>query len=207
MQPSFAYCGRGTLFKGTGAHQVFVPSSDKKTDIAHHGTSTMVGHRSSPSNSPRHILVVDDDPSMRLLCTTSLKHAGYRVREAEGSSEAMAIYTASATPIDLLLTDLFLPPAELHLSSVTNPYPRVNGHDLIHQILSLKTELRVLFMSSHSLSHLAAQGIEIQPDRFLSKPFSVETLLARVAAVLALPPIHRAPSTASALPGSIQWCD
>ena len=167
----------------------------------------MVGHRSSPSNSLRHILVVDDDPSMRLLCATSLKHAGYHVREAEGSSEAMAIYTASATPIDLLLTDLFLPPAELHLSSVTNLYPRVNGHDLIHQILSLKTELRVLFMSSHSLSHLAAQGIEIQPERFLSKPFSVETLLARVAAVLALPPIHRTPSTASASPGSVQWCD
>lgn len=167
----------------------------------------MLMHHPATSDAPRCILVVDDDPSMRLLCTTSLKKAGYLVREAAGSSEAMAIYTASAPPIDLLLTDLFLPPAELQLSSVTNPYPRVNGHELIHQILSLKTELRALFMSSHSLSHLAAQGIEIQSDRFLSKPFSVETLLARVAAVLALPSIHRAPSTASASPGGIQWCD
>jgi CheY-like chemotaxis protein len=162
---------------------------------------------STPSDSPRHILVVDDDPSMRLLCATGLKHAGYHVREAEGSSEAMAIYTASATPIDLLLTDLFLPPPDFQLTSVKNPYPRVNGYDLIHQILSVKTELRVLFMSSHSLSHLAAQGIEIQPDRFLSKPFSVETLQTRVAAVLALPPLHRAPSTRSASSGTIQWCD
>ena len=167
----------------------------------------MANHRSTPSDSPRHILVVDDDPSMRLLCATSLKHAGYHVQEAAGSSEAMAIYTASATPIDLLLTDLFLPPPDFQLSSVKNTYPRVNGHDLIHQILSLKTELRVLFMSSHSLSHLAAQGIEIQPDRFLSKPFSVETLKNRVAAVLALPPIHRTPSSTSASSGTIRWCD
>lgn len=167
----------------------------------------MAAPRATPSDSPRHILVVDDDPSMRLLCTTSLKHAGYLVREAEGSSEAMAIYTASATPIDLLLTDLFLPPPEFQLSSVKNLYPRVNGHDLIHQILSLKTELRVLFMSSYSLSHLTAQGIKIRSERFLSKPFSVETLLDRVAAVLALPPIHRAPSTMSASSGDILWCD
>jgi len=164
-------------------------------------------HHPATSDPPRHILVVDDDPSMRLLCTTILKRAGYLVREAEGSSEAMTMYTASATPIDLLLTDLFLPPPEFQFSSVTNPHPRVNGHLLIHQILSLTTELRVLFMSSHSLSHLTAQGIEIQPERFLPKPFSVETLLDRVAAVLALPPIHRAPSTTSASSDSVQWCD
>ena len=150
--------------------------------------------------------MVDDDPFMRLLCATSLKHAGYRVWEAEGSSEAMAIYTASATPIDLLLTDLFLPPPEFQLSSATNPYPRVNGHNLIHQILSLRTGLRVLFMSSHPLSDLAAQNIEIQSDRFLSKPFSVETLLDRVAAVFALPPLYPAPSTTSASSGDVRWC-
>ena len=167
----------------------------------------MAKHDSTASDSPRHILVVDDDPSMRLLCTTSLKHAGYLAREAKGSSEAMAIFTASATPIDLLLTDLFLPPPEFQLSSVKNPYPRVNGHNLIHQILSVKTQLRVLFMSSHPLSSLAAQGIEVQSDRFLLKPFSVDTLLDRVAAVLALPPIHRTPSTTSASSSGVQWRD
>jgi CheY-like chemotaxis protein len=161
-------------------------------------------HPTGP-NSPRTILVVDDDDSNRLLCATSLKKAGYHVLEAAGSSEAMNHYTASSTPIDLLLTDLFLPPPDFQLSSVKNRYPRVNGHDLVPQILSLKNELHVLFMSSHAMSHLASQGIMIEPERFLPKPFSVEQLLARVAAALATPPIRR-DSTATQIPAkNVQW--
>ncbi len=143
------------------------------------------------SSSPRTVLVVDDDASSRLLCATSLTKAGYHVLEAEGSSEAMTLYASSVNPIDLLLTDLFLPPPDLQLRSAENRYPRVNGHDLVRQVLSMKNELRVLLMSSHALSHLVSQGITIDPERFLSKPFSVEHLLTRVAAGLAAPPIRR----------------
>ena len=49
------------------------------------------------SHSANRILIVDDDPSIRLLCATSLTKAGYHVLEAEGSSEAMSLY-ASANP-------------------------------------------------------------------------------------------------------------
>ena len=167
----------------------------------------MLGTRATPSDSSPHILVVDDDPFIRLLCATSLKNAGYLVREAEGSAEAMAIYTIAAPRIDLLLTDLFLPPPEFQLTSVKSPYPRVNGYDLIQQVLSLTTELRVLFMSSHPLTSLNSQGLKIRSERFLSKPFSVETLLERVAAALVAPPIHRTPSATSPQPGQIQWYD
>jgi CheY-like chemotaxis protein len=159
------------------------------------------------SGSHQQILVVDDDPSVRLLCTKSLKNAGYRVLEAEGSTEAMALYTASTTRIDLLLTDLFLPPPDFQLSSVKNQYPRVNGHNLVHQALSLKKELRVLFMSSHTISGLAAQGITIKPERFLPKPFSVEHLLNQVAAALATSPIRLAAPTAAASSKDVQWVD
>lgn len=155
---------------------------------------------SSPSIShpPKQILVVDDDPSIRLLCTKSLKNAGYLVREAEGSSEAMTLYATSTPPIDLLLTDLFLPPPDFQLSSSKNQYPRVNGHDLVHQALSLNKELRVLFISSHTISSLEAQGITIKLERFLPKPFSVEQLLSQVAAALAAPPIRISTPSASA---------
>lgn len=156
----------------------------------------MAHHDSTDSRATRQILVVDDDPSMRLLCVTSLTKAGYRVLQAEGSSEAIALYTTSTGPIDLLLTDLFLPPPGFELLSHGNRYPRVNGNDLVKQVLSLKKELRVLFMSSHALSHLANQGITIEPERFLPKPFTVEYLLTRVDAALAAPPIHSAPRTA-----------
>jgi len=89
------------------------------------------------SHSGQRILIVDDDPSIRLICTTSLKNAGYQALEAEGSSEAMALYAKPTTAIDLLVTDLFLPPPDFQLSSSQNRYPRVNGHELVQQILSL----------------------------------------------------------------------
>lgn len=156
----------------------------------------MAHHDSTDSKATLQILVVDDDPSIRLLCATSLTKAGYRVLQAEGSSEAMALYATSAGPIDLLLTDLFLSPPGFAILSRGNQYPRVNGNDLVQQVLSVKKELRVLFMSSHALSHLASQGIMIEPERFLPKPFTVEYLLTRVTAALAAAPIARAPHTA-----------
>jgi CheY-like chemotaxis protein len=156
----------------------------------------MADHYSPGNSSTPQILVVDDDPSIRLLCVTSLTKAGYRVLQAEGSSEAMALYSTSTGPIDLLLTDMFLPPPGFELLSQEKRYPRVNGNDLVQQVLSMKRELRVLFMSSHALGHLASQGILIEPERFLPKPFNVEYLLTRVAAALAAPPIARAPHTA-----------
>jgi DNA-binding response OmpR family regulator len=157
-------------------------------------------------HSGQRILIVDDDPSIRLICTTSLKNAGYQVLEAEGSSEAMALYAKPTTAIDLLVTDLFLPPPDFQLSSSQNQYPRVNGHELVQQILSLKKELRVLFMSSHTPSSLAAQGITIKPDRFLCKPFSVEQLLTHVTAALTGPALY-SDHSAVGRHKDVQWFD
>lgn len=153
------------------------------------------------------ILVVDDDPSIRLLCTGSLRNAGYVVLEAEGSSEAMACQTVSADPIDLLLTDLFLPPPDFRLRSTTNQYPRVNGHDLIRQALSVQKKLRVLMMSSHSPARLAAEGIAVSAERFLQKPFSVETLLRRVASALAAEPMRLEPAECTRVSKDVAWFD
>jgi DNA-binding NtrC family response regulator len=166
----------------------------------------MAASSSQNSHSGKRVLIVDDDPSIRLICSTSLRHAGYQVLEAEGSSEAMAIYTNPTAAIDLLLTDLFLPPPDFQLTSSKSQYPRVNGHDLVQQVLSLKKELRVLFMSSHTVSSLASQSITLPTDRFLHKPFSVEQLLNQVAAALAGPGLCIDRSTA-APSKDVQWVD
>ena len=50
------------------------------------------------SHSAPQILVVDDDPSIRLLYATSLSKAGYHVFEAEGNAEAMTIYASAVPP-------------------------------------------------------------------------------------------------------------
>ena len=144
---------------------------------------------------------------MRLLCTKTLTNAGYLVLDAEGSSEAMALYTGSTEPIDLLLIDLFLPPPDFQLSSVKTQYPRVNGYDLIQQALSVTKDVRVLFMSSHPIASLQTEGIHIESERFLLKPFSAERLLSHVAATLAGAPMHAKAATTT-IPGKdIRWVD
>ena len=153
------------------------------------------------------ILVVDDDPSIRLLCSTSLKNAGYCVLEAQTSSEAMALFTASVPLINLLLIDLFLPPPHLRLRTHNTRYPHVNGHELIQQIFPLKKEIRALFMSSSTFESLPRHGIMIDPELFLQKPFSVEQLFAHVTAALAGPPITQ-PAIAAPQPAAdIPWVD
>jgi CheY-like chemotaxis protein len=158
-------------------------------------------------SSPQRILVVDDDPSIRLVCVKSLTHAGYAVLEAAGSSEAMAIYGTAMEPIHLLLTDLFLPPPDFQLTSSKSRYPRVHGHELVRQARSLRKELRVLLMSSHSLASVVSLGLPVAQDRFLQKPFSVSALLESVAAALAGPPLPFDSPAVAPPTTDVQWVD
>lgn len=69
------------------------------------------------------IWVLDDDPSMMLICAKTLRAEGFTVLEAAGSSEALKILTTHQVPIDLLLTDLMLPrhgpSIDLHQKSIS----------------------------------------------------------------------------------------
>jgi CheY-like chemotaxis protein len=137
----------------------------------------------------------------------ALRKAGCVVLEAEGSSEAMALYAAAQEPIQVLFTDIFLPPPEFQLSSGTTRYPRVNGPELVRQALALGHELRVLFMSSQPLSHLHEHGMRIDADRFLEKPFSATALCDRLSAVLASLPLRLETEPLSRASIDVQWVD
>ena len=99
----------------------------------------------SRSLSPT-ILVVDDELTITKLCKTILQQAGFSVLEADGSSEALKICTQHKGPIDLLLTDLILPPPGFQLASSTNQFPHVHGHELAVRALRIRKDLR---MSPH----------------------------------------------------------
>jgi CheY-like chemotaxis protein len=135
------------------------------------------------------ILVVDDDPSMRLICVKTLRAEGFTVLEAEGSSESLKILATRQEPIDLLLTDLMLPPPGFQMNSTQNPYPRVHGHEVIQRTLAMKKTCRVILMSSLSEQDRKAYRIGTDHVPFLQKPFSVETLMQLVHAVLAAAPL------------------
>jgi CheY-like chemotaxis protein len=135
------------------------------------------------------ILVVDDDPSMRLICAKTLRAEGFTVLEAEGSSESLKVLATHQEPIDLLLTDLMLPPPGFQMTSAENPYPRVNGNEVIQRTLAMKKTFRIILMSSLSEQERKAYRIGTEHVPFLQKPFSVETMMQLVHTVLAAAPI------------------
>jgi len=61
------------------------------------------------ATSPRHLLVVDDEPHIGLVLRPYLEQLGYRVSFARSLAEARAVVNAAATPLDGLLLDLHLP--------------------------------------------------------------------------------------------------
>jgi CheY-like chemotaxis protein len=161
----------------------------------------------SPSLS-KTILVVDDDPSMRLICVKTLRAEGFTVLEAEGSSEALQVLTTYQEPIDLLLTDLMLPPPGLQLTSTQNPYPRVHGHDVIQRALAIRKILRVILMSSLSYHERKAYQTITDQVPFLQKPFSVEIMMQLVHEVLASAPLSCVDSAVkSTAKQDVRWYD
>lgn len=148
----------------------------------------MESHQESRSSeASATILVVDDESSIVTLCKALLEGAGFTVLEADGSSEALKICTHHEGPIDLLLTDLVLPPPGFQLVSTSNQFPHVNGHDLAVRATMIRKDLRIILMSGNPDKELTSHGIKRGTLPFLAKPFERDRLIALVQNVLAQP--------------------
>jgi DNA-binding NtrC family response regulator len=143
----------------------------------------------APQSVSPTILVVDDEPTITKLCKTILQQAGFSVLTADGSSEALKICTQHEGTIDLLLTDLILPPPGFQLASSSNQFPHVHGHDLAVRALRIRKDLRVILMSGNVDKDLAGYGIRRGDLPFLSKPFDQQALVALVRQTLHTAPL------------------
>jgi DNA-binding NtrC family response regulator len=132
----------------------------------------------------RTVLVVDDDPTVVALCQKFLQQAGCAVLSASGSSEALKICKGHAGPIDVLVTDLVLPPPEFSFASSGNEFPHVHGHELAFRALQMRTDLRIILMSANIDNELAGYGIRKGALPFLTKPFDASTLVSTVQTAL-----------------------
>src|SRR5690348_5453096 len=135
----------------------------------------------------RIVLVVDDDPSILLLCTRKLEANGFTVLSAGGSSEALKLCATHKGELDLLLTDLLLPPPGFQLASETNHYPRTHGQELMYHVVAMKPRTRILLMSAYTDDELREQGISKVGLPFLQKPFTQDALFQSVQNTLAGP--------------------
>lgn len=158
----------------------------------------------SPGTSPT-ILVVDDEQAIRHLCAAILKQAGFTVLQADGSSEALKICAQQEGSIDLLLTDLVLPPPDFQLASTTNQFPHVHGHELAVRAATIRQGLRVALMSGNPDQELGSHGIKRGTLPFLKKPFVNADLVAFVRQILASPPPVLNPSGEGKSAHDVDW--
>jgi two-component system OmpR family response regulator len=118
--------------------------------------------------SGQRILVVDDESSISDLIATSLKFVGFDVQTAATGSQALTIaeeFKPHAMILDVMLPDL-------------------DGFEVCRKIRNEGIEVGVLFLSAKDEMKDKVQGLTIGGDDYMTKPFSMEELVARLRALL-----------------------
>jgi CheY-like chemotaxis protein len=117
------------------------------------------------------VLLVDDEPSVRLFVRRTLEQGGYTVVEAEDPLDALDIMDRSAGTIDLVLTDIVM--------------PGMSGRMMADRFVTRYPGVRMLFMSGNPDLVRIARMADNNERTILSKPFSPTTLIERVEELLA----------------------
>ena len=137
----------------------------------HYGSSSEIPTITAPTASARAptgktVLIVDDEPSVRMLVTEVLDDLGYSPIEASDGPAGLRILESEAA-IDLLITDVGLPGG-------------INGRQLADAARITRPELKVLFITGYAENAIIGSGHLAPGMRVLTKPFVVETLANRI---------------------------
>ncbi|MGA2870103.1 MAG: response regulator [Verrucomicrobiota bacterium] len=117
------------------------------------------------------ILLVEDDPSLRLSVRTALTQLGYRILEAPTGVKALEVWNQNRDQIGLLLTDLVMPDG-------------MNGKDLAQRLRQENPKLRAIYMSGYS-AEVAGKDFPLEEGvNFLTKPFQIAKLAQAIRAKL-----------------------
>ena len=114
------------------------------------------------------VLVVDDEPNIRELVQVALKFHGCAVTTASSGRDALR--QAEASRPDLIVLDVMM--------------PDMDGFEVCRRLRAAGNEVPVIFLTARDTSSDTVTGLAIGGDDYVTKPFSVEALVARVRAVL-----------------------
>ncbi|MBM7859032.1 two-component system OmpR family response regulator [Lentzea nigeriaca] len=114
------------------------------------------------------LLVVEDEPSIRELLCASLRFAGFTVSSAATGGEALQ--AARADRPDLVLLDVMLPDRD--------------GFEVVRRLRADGVRVPVLYLTARDSPDDRITGLTIGGDGYITKPFSLEEVIARVTAVL-----------------------
>ena len=124
--------------------------------------------------NPR-VLVIDDEPNIRELVQVALTFHGCAV--TTGATGQDALQLAYAYEPDLIVLDVLL--------------PDIDGFEVCRQLRSVANDVPVIFLTARDATADTVTGLTIGGDDYITKPFSVEALVARVRAVLRRTDGHR----------------
>ena len=119
-------------------------------------------------SNPRTILVVEDDPSITMGLELNLKAEGFDVVLAHDGEEGLV--KARSESCDLVILDVML--------------PRLNGFEVLRALRREGLEVPVLMLSARGAEIDKVMGLELGAEDYVTKPFGVAELLARVRAIL-----------------------
>jgi two-component system, OmpR family, KDP operon response regulator KdpE len=119
------------------------------------------------SAAPVRVLIVDDEPPIRKLLRLGLNAHGYEVLEAPNGKTALELLGQAP---DLIILDLGLPDIE--------------GHELLRTIRSRNDSVPIVVLSSRGDEAGKVQALDFGADDYVTKPFGMDELLARMRAAL-----------------------
>ncbi len=121
------------------------------------------------------LLVIEDERKIARVITESLKREKYAVDAAYDGEEGFNL--ADSQPYDLLIVDRMLPGLE--------------GAEIVKKLRENGKNMPILFLTALSTTEDKTLGLDVGADDYLTKPFAIDELLARVRALLRRPPIQQ----------------
>jgi CheY-like chemotaxis protein len=152
--------GHGTTF------EILLPAVEPEAEPA--------GRSSAPTGrliGTERILVVEDDPDVRMLTRAVLERNGYSVLTAATGVDGLRRWEDQAGRIELLLTDMVMPGG-------------VSGQDLAEKLRTLQPGLKVIFTSGYSADLAGRELRRSDGQDFLQKPYSPQQLLRAIRRML-----------------------
>ena len=119
-------------------------------------------------NRPARVLVVDDEDNITFLLDATLRHYGFDVqieREGRGALDAVKAFAPDLMVLDIMLPDL-------------------DGFEVVRRLRQDGSHVPVLFLTARDALDDKVRGLTLGGDDYVTKPFSVEEIIARVQAIL-----------------------
>jgi len=155
----YSEVGRGTSFK------IYLPRLEAAADQLQ-----VAAAAGPPPRGTETVLLVEDEPALRVLVEEILTKGGYHVLQNEKPEDALALAASHGGAIDLVLTDVIM--------------PNMSGRQMADALRLARPSIRVLFMSGYTDDAISHHGILEPGTHFLEKPFTADGLLRKIREVL-----------------------